>query len=101
MHAANELLFHKCRYNRKINFSYKSEKNAQIQLLSFYFINAERKIIFLFQIRKNVQIQPMSFYYINVETKIIKLFTFQNLKKFTSPTIEFPLRKCRHKRDFF
>ena len=51
--AANELLFHKCRYNRKINLPLKSEKMYKWKKkLGFYFKKAETKMIFHFQIWK-------------------------------------------------
>ena len=54
-------------------------------------------MIFFFQISKNVQVRLMSFCYRNVGTNIKKWFFFSNLKKFTSPSNEFPLHRIEWK----
>ena len=57
-------------------FFFKTGKNVQVQLMSFYYINIETigKLInnFFFKFEKNVQDQLMSFCYMNVETRIKK-----------------------------
>ena len=38
---SNEFLLHKCRNNRNTIFFFKTGKNVQVQLMSFYYINIE------------------------------------------------------------
>ena len=98
--AANELLFHKCRYNRKMNLPLKSEKMYK----SSYWVSISKmqkqKWFFSFKSEKNAQIQRMSFCFINAE-KIGEWIFLSNPKKCTSPAIEFLLHKCRNKNDIF
>ena len=56
-------------------------------------------MIFFFKSEKNVQVQLMSFYYMNVETINKKKYIFFKLKKkCTSPANEFIVHKCRNNR---
>ena len=63
-----------------------------------------KKMIFFFKSEKNVQVQLMSFCHMNAETRIKKMnFSLfpSNPRKFTSPANEPLLHKCRNKNDFF
>ena len=77
---ANELPLRKLKKSRKI-------KNV----VNFYFFESE----------KNLQVQPMSFSYIGITKKkvqiqLISLCYIGTVKKCTNPTNEFLLHKCRN-----
>ena len=57
----------------------------KVQVMSFSECRNNRNTIFFFKTGKNLQVQLMSFYYINIETTgKWKIIFFSNLKKFTS-----------------
>ena len=73
---ANEFLLHRCRNNRKMKkkiLSFKSEKNLQVQPMSFSYINAEKKKNeFLIKSEKKLLVQLMSFSYKGRAKKMYK-----------------------------